>query len=126
MARLWLVDDDPTYLYLISEALRPLGHEFTRLGNGAALLKRLEDPNEPLPHLILTDVMMPGCDGFTLLQKLREDSRLRHIPVIVLSGKSGMQETFALEPGVVAFLEKPVNLELLRTTVTKALQDRGL
>jgi CheY-like chemotaxis protein len=126
MARIWLVDDDATYLYFISEALRPLSYELTRLGNGAAVLKRLEDNHEPIPHLILTDVMMPGCDGFTLLQKLREDSRLRRIPVIVLTGKSGMRESFALEPGVVAFLEKTVDLELLRTTVAKALQERGL
>ena len=123
MARLWLVDDDSTCLYMLSEVLRPMGHELTLLSDGAALFERLRDPNEAVPDLILTDVMMPGCDGYTLQQKLRGDSRWRAIPVIVMTAKSSLRESFSLESGVVAFLDKPVDFDLLRAAVTKALCD---
>ena len=125
MAKLWLADDNAPYLELLSEALAPMGHELTLLRDGTAVLKRLQDPKVAIPDLILTDVMMPGCDGFTLLQKLREDSRLRRVPVIVLTAKSSLRESFVLEPGVAAFLEKPVKFGILRAAVTRALKEQG-
>ncbi|MCX5797116.1 MAG: response regulator [Elusimicrobia bacterium] len=125
MARLWIVDDDPTCLSILGGILRPMGHELVLFHDGSELLKRLQDPQEAVPDLILMDVMMPGCDGYTLHQKLRDDSRFRRVPVIVMTAKSNMRELFSPEQGVVAFLEKPIKFSLLRDTVTNALEGKG-
>jgi len=126
MARLWLADDDPTYLYMIAEVLRPMGHELTLFNDGASLFKRMEGAQGTLPDLILMDVMMPGFDGYTLQQKLQGDERFRGIPLIVMTAKSNVRELFAQAQNVVAFLEKPAQINVVQATVAKILKDSGV
>jgi signal transduction histidine kinase len=68
--------------------------------------------------LVLTDVMMPGLDGFALLQKLREDERTRRIPVIMLSARSGEEaKVEGLQAGADDYLTKPFSTKELLARV---------
>jgi putative two-component system response regulator len=66
------------------------------------------------PDLIILDIEMPGMDGFEVLAKLKEDSVLRQIPVIFLTGnRDAAIEIQALESGAVDFISKPVHKDIL-------------
>jgi signal transduction histidine kinase len=68
----------------------------------------LESAFERVPDLVLTDVMMPGLDGFELLRKLRADPRTREVPVILLSARAGEESRVeGLEAGADDYLTKP-------------------
>ena len=75
------------------------------------------------PDLVLTDVMMPGLDGFGLLEALRSDVNLRSIPVVLLSARAGEEATAeALKAGADDYIVKPFGARdlLVRVTATSS------
>lgn len=81
VARIFLIDDDPVMLAMISEALRAAGHEVTTAANGWEALREFR----PAWHeLVITDVLMPYVDGKDLVRVLRRETP--RIPVIAISG----------------------------------------
>lgn len=99
-----VVDDDPEIRHFIRKTLEP-HFRVREAGNGREALVSLE---QEMPSVILSDLMMPEMDGAALLKALRADSRTRHIPFILLSGK-GTDKTpiEAMENGADAYLDKP-------------------
>ena len=92
--------------------------------NGA---EGLEIAAEQMPDLILTDLMMPEMDGYELCRRVRESEVLNHIPIIIITAKSGGKERVCgLEVGADAYLEKPFNAEELNIRITKLLEQRRL
>jgi len=79
-----VIDDDPDDLRLIEKILSQRGQYKPILAEGGR--KGWEALNRKTPHAIILDLFMPDLDGFTLLEKLRENSLLRDIPVLVISG----------------------------------------
>jgi PAS domain S-box-containing protein len=78
----------------------------------------LEFARREPPDLILADVMMPGLDGFELLRALRDDARLTHVPVILLTARAGEEATVAgIEAGAYDYLVKPFNAQELLARV---------
>lgn len=76
-----------------------------------------------MPDLILTDVMMPGLDGFGLLQALRADPRMRGVPVIMLSARAGEESRIeGLQEGANDYLVKPFSARELLARVAAQLQ----
>jgi CheY-like chemotaxis protein len=73
-----VIDDDPNDLRLIEKILNEHGHYKPILAQGGR--KGWEAINAKVPHAIILDVFMPEMDGFTILEKLREDPTLRDIP----------------------------------------------
>ena len=89
--------------------------------NGA---EGLEIAAEQMPDLILTDLMMPEMDGYELCRRVRESEVLNHIPIIIITAKSGGKERVCgLEVGADAYLEKPFNAEELNVKLNPADQD---
>lgn len=81
MARIFLIDDDPVMLAMLSEALRTAGHEVTTAANGWEALREFR----PAWHeLVITDVLMPYVDGKDLVRVLRRETP--RVPVIAISG----------------------------------------
>lgn len=71
-----------------------------------------------LPDLILLDVMMPGMDGYQVLEALKQEARTRDVPVIFVTAKDdAISETRALCAGAVDFIHKPINPEVVRARV---------
>lgn len=81
--------------------------------------------NEIMPSLIITDVMMPVCDGFEFCQKIHASDALNHIPVIILTAKSDDRDRIkALQVGVDNFMNKPFNSEELELRVQHLIEQR--
>ncbi|HLG98631.1 MAG TPA: ATP-binding protein [Bryobacteraceae bacterium] len=81
------------------------GYDVTAVGDGLAALKAIRDRRH---DLVISDVMMPGLDGFGLLDALRADSQLREMPVILLSARAGEEaRTEGISAGADDYLTKP-------------------
>jgi CheY-like chemotaxis protein len=79
-----IIDDDPNDLRLIDKILKDHGHYTPILAEGGQ--KGWETLSTTTPHAIVLDLFMPDMDGFSILEKLRNDPKLCHIPVLVVSG----------------------------------------
>ncbi len=77
-------------------------------------IRGLEIARERLPDLIISDVMMPGKDGFEVCAAIKEDELTNHIPVILLTGKTALQSRITgFEKGADAYLAKPFSAQEL-------------
>ena len=112
LARVLLVDDDPRSLQLLQACLHADGHELTFAADGEGALAAVADQT---PDLVLLDLVMPGVDGFAVLQRLKAEAETRLVPVVVVTGLAQRDERLrAIELGADEFLSKPVDrIELL-------------
>lgn len=104
MAKILLVEDDSLIVKIYSTRLKADGFTIISADNGEDGLTVAE---KEFPDLILLDVMMPKVDGFTVLQKLRENPKFRQTPIIVYSNlgqESEMQK--AIQMGATEFIVK--------------------
>ena len=92
--------------------------------NGTEALEILGDNDV---DIVISDIYMPGGDGFSLLQRVRSDEMLCHIPFILLTAESSLESKIkGLEYGANAYLEKPFSIEHLLATVKSILKDREI
>ncbi len=113
-------DDDQIRQYISDE----LGTEFHVSGcaNGKEALGIIL--REKI-DLLISDVMMPEMNGITLCKKVKQNINISHIPVIMLTAKSRTEDRIeGLEVGADAYLAKPFNTEILRTTVFNLINNR--
>ena len=100
-----IVDDTPTNLDVISEALSDAGYTVAIATSGERALKQLERRS---PDLILLDVMMPGIDGFETCQRLKSNPKTCDIPVIFMTALSDADSKIkGFEVGAVDYITKP-------------------
>ena len=123
-----MVDDEPITLEVVHSFLEDAGYQ---------RIITLDDPTKALemilsekPDVLLLDLMMPGVSGFDILTLIRDDARLHHMPVIVLTAATDSATKLkALELGATDLLAKPVDaselvLRLRNTLAAKAYVDR--
>jgi CheY-like chemotaxis protein len=114
-----IVDDDAAVRLMCAVNLAAEGLHVLEAGDG---LEGLEQARRGSPDLILTDVKMPGLDGFQLAEKLRRDERTRRIPLIFLSGEvAEANARRALALGALAYLTKPFDPCALASFVARGL-----
>jgi CheY-like chemotaxis protein len=105
MARVLVVDDEPDVLLLCRLNLEQRGHSVLEAPNGD---EALDLAREGGPDLVVLDLMLPGIDGYQVLQALRADDRTSGIPVLVLTAKSLQADRErSRQLGAAAFLTKP-------------------
>jgi signal transduction histidine kinase len=103
-ARILIADDDAAMLGYLSRTLSALWHVDVAVDGKSALARVRAE----LPDLLISDVTMPGLDGYGLLYELRNDARTRHVPVLLLSGRAEARSAFeGIERGVDDYLVKP-------------------
>jgi CheY-like chemotaxis protein len=117
---LLVVEDIPDTLELVNLALKFKGYEVVTARNGKEALEAIEKER---PALVITDILMPQMDGFSLVHRLRIDPETRGIPVIFLSATYVAPEDkeFAAAIGVTRFIEKPIVIEDFLRTVAELL-----
>lgn len=106
-AKILIVDDDPDILEVTGKSLRNHDYEVVTADNGRLALDVI---NEEMPDLVLTDVLMPEMDGFTLYKKLKNNSLTNNIPVLIITGRGKMEDAFKVV-GADGFLSKPFTSE---------------
>ena len=119
-ATILVVDDTPENLTVIGGVLRKR-FRVRVATSGEDALRILADL--PSPDLILLDVMMPGMDGYAVLERIRHDERLREIPVIFVTAMDGdADEEHGLTLGAVDYVTKPIRPAILLARVEAQLE----
>jgi CheY-like chemotaxis protein len=110
-----VVDDEATVRYLLSHVLTHAGYKVDVATDGEAALERIRSAQ---PDLVILDLMMPGLDGWAVLEQLQGDES--HPPVLVVSAH-GDSETpaRAAEAGAAGFMTKPFALKQLVQACTR-------
>jgi CheY-like chemotaxis protein len=116
-----LVEDHEDSRQMYAEFLR-LQFHVVEAGDGLGALELMQ---QTAPDIVVTDLALPRMDGFELVQRMRADERLRHVPVIALSGFSGAEfETRARAVGSDVVLQKPCLPDELARAVELAGRSR--
>lgn len=117
--RLLVVDDEPNLLRAVAACLRSEGYEVTTARSGAEALIQLA---ESVLDLIISDIRMPGMDGYTLVRRLRASSRTSLIPIIFLTAKDERADRIeGFRSGIDAYLTKPFEPDELLAVIAGIL-----
>jgi sigma-B regulation protein RsbU (phosphoserine phosphatase) len=122
---LLVVDDDEANRAMLGRRLAREG--YTRVLTAADGAEALTVLRARAIDLVLLDIMMPGLDGYQVLEAMRADERLRHVPVIVISALDRLDSVVrCIELGAEDYLAKPINAVLLRARVGASLEKKRL
>ena len=115
MTRILVVDDEPTVRSLIRDVLEGEGYEVAVAEDGFAAVAYLQAANaQTLPDCMVLDVMMPGMDGYAVLQRIRSSPATESLPVVMLTALSDDEQAWkAWTKGVDYFLGKPFEADEL-------------
>jgi CheY-like chemotaxis protein len=114
-----IVEDDPDARKVLSLILKLDGYQIHSAGGGQEALDVLAGI---VPDVILLDVMMPGMDGYAVCQLVRSNPAVRHVPVVMLSGKADPESVArGMEVGADEYLAKPITPSNLTTQLKKVL-----
>ena len=117
---LLVVDDTPENIDVLKGVLRAEYSVRPAINGKIALKLAVKDP---LPSLILLDIMMPDMDGYEVCRRLKDDPKTRDIPVIFVTAKSDMKDELkGLELGAVDYITKPISPPLVRARVKNHLK----
>ncbi len=119
-ARILLVDDEPGIRNAVQAYLHDEGFDVTTALDGE---DGFQKATQIMPDVVITDVMMPRCDGYELLKKLRTDERLGGTPVIFLTAKGmTLDRTQGYEAGVDDYISKPFDPDELVARVKNVVR----
>ncbi|MCU0286320.1 MAG: response regulator, partial [Acidobacteria bacterium] len=117
-----IVEDSPDMCDFISVALGP-HYRVETAADGTQGLARAQDL---IPDLIVSDVMMPGCDGFELHRRLKSDIATSHIPIVLLTARACEKDILTgFEIGVDDYITKPFNTDILLARIRVILRLRS-
>jgi signal transduction histidine kinase/ligand-binding sensor domain-containing protein/AraC-like DNA-binding protein len=109
-----IIEDNDDFRQYLRDSLAPY-YKIVEASEGKEGWQRVLSSH---PHVVVTDINMPGMDGITLSRKIKADKRTSHIPVIVLSALTGdINQLKGLETGVSDYLTKPFNFEILNVKI---------
>jgi CheY-like chemotaxis protein len=119
IAQILLADDNPDITELLSDYLSHKGHRMITAADGFALSRLAA---EHRPHLIITDIQMPGAYGSSAYQVLQKDINTKNIPVIFMSAHAHAKLAPILpnDPKT-RFIQKPVDLKALDALIAELL-----
>ncbi|MBF0612272.1 MAG: response regulator [Magnetococcales bacterium] len=116
-----VVEDSPTQAVMVRRFFASKGHEVVVAHNGVEGLARAR---EIKPHLIVSDIAMPGMDGFGLCREVKNDPELRHTTVLLLTMLSDAKEIIrGLNAGADHYMVKPYDEQHLVARLSAFLQD---
>ncbi len=122
LGRILIVDDVEENRAVLARRLEREGYAVDSVASGAEALQRVSDGAF---DLVLLDVLMPGMDGFAVLERIKGDPRTRSIPVIMISALDDLPSVVrCIEHGAEDFLSKPFDPVLLRARIGASLEKK--
>ncbi|HEV8692676.1 MAG TPA: response regulator [Lysobacter sp.] len=119
-----VAEDSPTQAELLRHLLQENDYAVTVTSNGK---QALEAARRRKPTLIISDVVMPEMDGYSLCKAIKDDKNLKDVPVIIVTSLSGIQDiAFGLDCGVDNFIRKPYDNDALISRIDYILSNRKL
>jgi DNA-binding response OmpR family regulator len=119
--KIFLIEDDKTMVNLLGTLLRLEGFEISKLSEEKTLDQMLEAVQQVMPDLILLDVHLHQHDGFDLLQRIRQDKKLKNASVIMCSGMDYSKR--CQDEGADGFILKPYMPEDLIAKIRQILDE---
>lgn len=117
-----VVDDNDLNRDLLGRRLQQLGHEVDTVGDGDTALRMLR--RRPY-DVVLLDIIMPGLDGYQVLERLQGDAELATVPVLVISALTEMHSVArCIKLGAVDFLPKNVDPVVLQARVSRSIEQK--
>ena len=119
MAKILIIDDDPSNRDILHARLEAAGHEVAEAVNGEEGLRLLDTG---APDLVFLDVMMPRVDGWQVCRQIKADPKTKAVPVVMLTALGQeIDQLRGYESGADDYLAKPWNVEQLAATLAKLL-----
>lgn len=119
-----IVDDNEHNCHLLDNMIVELGHTPIIAENGISALSQLEKHSI---DLVLLDILMPGMDGYEVLERIKKNEQLRFIPVIMITGIDEIDSVVqCIEKGADDYLTKPFNLTILTARIANSLEKKRL
>ena len=117
-----VVEDDSDFRGYLLEMLAP-DYQVAGAADGSA---GISTALEMIPDLVISDIMMPGCDGFHLCARLKNDARTSHIPIVLLTGAASEEDRIrGFEIGADDYIAKPFNEKILGTRIRHLIRLRS-
>ena len=118
----WVVDDDDSIRWVLNRAFEKAGFTTRDFANGELLLDALKSAQ---PHVIVSDIRMPGTDGFDVLSEV--NTRFEHLPIVIMTAHSDLETTVtSFERGAFEYVAKPFDIDDIVATVRRAANQTHL
>jgi len=115
--KVWIVDDDKSIRWVLEKALQKTDVEIQSFANPEDVLKKIRNEE---PDVIISDIRMPGMDGITLLEKVKQQSP--SVPVIIMTAYSDLDRAVsAFQGGAFEYLSKPFDVDEVVSLVKRAI-----
>ncbi|MBI4729733.1 MAG: response regulator transcription factor [Acidobacteria bacterium] len=119
VSKILLAEDDDTISRLVSTLLTAEGHQVLSVADGSSATSALGSFN---PDLVILDIMMPGKDGFAVLEDMRSADATKAVPVIMLTARDDTDSTWnGWRRGCDYYMTKPFDPDVLCATVSRLL-----
>jgi len=120
--KILVIDDDESIRKTLTNYLKKLNFNVYSAANG---LEGIEIAQKEIPDLVITDIKMPKADGFEVLKKIKEIDT--HTHVIMITAFDDMSSTVkAMQKGAYDYIEKPLEIEKLKITINRALENKKM
>ncbi len=120
--KILVVDDEIDNVVLLEKRLKALGYDVVSAYDGEMAIEKAFTEN---PDLVLLDIMMPKKDGFEVLKILRENTKTKNLPVIMLTAKAEVSDKVkGLETGAIDYVTKPFDFKELQARILTNLKSQ--
>lgn len=122
MDKILIIDDDESIRKTLESYLKKLSYAVFTASNG---IEGIETAEKEHPDLVITDIRMPGADGFEVLKRVKEIDD--HIHVIIITAYDDMNSTVkAMQKGAYDYIEKPLEIDKLKIIIKRALNNKHM
>ncbi len=123
MGKILIADDNEQNCGILQDVLENFSYQVVLAASGDEALELAEQEN---PDVVLLDVMMPGLSGYEVCQKLRENPSTSHVPVVLLTALSEVEDRIhGYNVGADIFMTKPINYQELMAMIKKFMKEKG-